>query len=95
MEVNRNFPARRKGERDTADTATNLVADYVAQHGISRAALARGTGLSEGILRRSLSARTRSLRADEFLAVCRFLDKSPLDFAAKQPAAPAAVQPRG
>ncbi len=67
-----------------ADPTTNLVADYVAKHGIRRTALSQATGISEGILFRSLSSRERGLRADEFLRVCLFLDIDPREFAEKE-----------
>lgn len=80
MKVNRQFPAHRKGEKENADPATNLVADYIARYAISRAAISRSTGISEGILRRCLVQRERSLRANELLELCVFLEKNPMDF---------------
>ena len=80
MKVNRQFPAHRKGEKERADQATNLVADYIARYAISRAAISRDTGISEGILRRCLAQRERSLRADEFLGLCESLGRDPMDF---------------
>lgn len=80
MKVNRQFPAHRKGEKEKADPATNLAADYITRCAISRAEISRSTGISEGILRRCLVQRERSLRADEFLRLCVFLGKEPMDF---------------
>lgn len=80
MEVNKNFPAHRNGERNIADRATELVADYIAECGIQKSVISRKTGISDGILRRSLSSRKRSLRADEFLKICRFLGEDPFNF---------------
>ena len=80
MKVNRQFPAHRKGEKEQADQATNCVADYIARCAISRAAISRSTGISEGILRRCLVRRERSLRANELLGLCVFLRKNPMDF---------------
>ena len=54
MKVNNQFPARQKGEKYEADPVTVQVADYVNRTGINRAELSRRTGISEGILRRSL-----------------------------------------
>ena len=62
------------------DRATTRVAEYVDKFGIKISSISRGTGVPNGILRRSLSAKERDLRADEFLAVCCFLEKSPFDF---------------
>lgn len=85
MKVNKQFPAYHKGEKETADPATNLVADYIARCAISRAAISRSTGISEGILRRCLVRRGRSLRANELLELCVFLGKNPMDFWAGRP----------
>lgn len=65
----------------SADAETNRVADYIQKLGIKYTCMARATGIPEGILRRSLIKRERSLRAGEFLAVCQFLERAPLDFA--------------
>lgn len=62
------------------DRATSCIAEYVGKLGIKISSISRGTGVPDGILRRSLSAKERDLRADEFLAICNFLGKSPLDF---------------
>lgn len=63
-----------------ADIATNNIADYIKGMGINVSALSRGTGVSDGILRRSIVNKDRSLRFDEAVLVCRFLGKNPLDF---------------
>lgn len=65
----------------TTDTATVRVAEYINELGVKISAVSRGTGIPDGILRRSLSAKERSLRVDEFLKICNFLNKDPLDFA--------------
>lgn len=62
------------------DRATSCIAEYVGKLGIKISSISRGTGVPDGILRRSLSAKERDLRADEFLAICNFLGKSPFDF---------------
>ena len=80
MKVNNQFPDRQKGEKYEADPVTVQVADYVNRTGINRAELSRRTGISEGILRRSLARQERSLRADEFLKICRSLEKDPFSF---------------
>ena len=84
MEVNKNFPVHRNGERNIADRATELVADYIAECGIQKSVISRKTGISDGILRRSLSSRKRSLRADEFLTQSRFLVNKPIKIFQKQ-----------
>ena len=81
MKVNKQFPAHQKGMKYFADAETNRVADYIQKLGIKYTCMARVTGIPEGILRRSLIKRERSLRAGEFLAVCQFLEREPLDFA--------------
>lgn len=63
-----------------ADATTNAVADYVERHGVKISAISRKAGIPDGILRRSLSKRERSLRADEFLGICGFLGMEPFDF---------------
>lgn len=62
------------------DVATERIAQYVQEKGFKVSAISRGTGISDGVLRRSLSAKERSLRADEFLGICDFLGKEPFDF---------------
>lgn len=68
-----------------ADIVTDRIAQYVQEKGIKVSAISRGTGIPDGILRRSLSTRERDLRADEFLGICGFLEKEPFDF--KEPTA--------
>jgi len=70
-----------------ADVATNQVADYISSLGIKVSAISRGTGIPDGILRRSISTKERSLRVDEFLKICEFLKKEPFDFAKHHPSA--------
>lgn len=63
-----------------ADIATNNIADYIKGMGINISALARGSGVSDGILRRSIVRGERDLRADEMISICQFLGKNPFDF---------------
>ena len=63
-----------------ADRATNRVADYTDQKGIKLSVLASGTGIPEGMLRRSLGQRERDLRAEEFISICTFLEVDPRRF---------------
>lgn len=63
-----------------ADIATNHIADYVDKMGVRLTVMSKETGISYEILRRSLSNRDRDLRADEFIEICNFLQKDPMDF---------------
>lgn len=63
-----------------ADATTERIAKYIQEKGVKVSAISRGTGIPDGVLRRSLSARERDLRADEFLGICDFLGKEPFDF---------------
>jgi len=63
-----------------ADVATTNISDYVNRMGIKIAALSRGTGISDDILRRSIVKKQRSLRFDEAIEICRFIDKDPFEF---------------
>lgn len=64
-------------------TVTKKVSDYVKAKKINIAALARETGIPYAALYISLcdGERDRSLRDDELVAVCRFLEINPMDFA--------------
>lgn len=67
-------------------SVTQNVADYVNHLGINVRKMARETGLPYGILKASLAqrpARDRSLRDDEFITICKYLQKDPLDFVQK------------
>ena len=63
-----------------ADVATNNLADYIKAMSINISALSRESGVADGILRRSIVNKERSLRYDEALSICRFLRKDPFDF---------------
>ena len=68
---------------ERSSSVTQNVADYVNRLGINIRKMARETGLSYGILKASLAERplrNRSLRDDEFIIICRYLEKDPLDF---------------
>lgn len=62
------------------DVPTNQIARYISEKGIKISTLARETGISDGILRRSLAAKERDLRAAEFLKIYDFIGKNPRDF---------------
>lgn len=63
-----------------ADVITTNVSNYIKRMGINISALSRASGVSDGILRRSIVRKERSLRADEAIAICKFLGKDPFDF---------------
>lgn len=63
-----------------ADIATTSISDCIGKMGINISALSRGTGIADGILRRSIVRRERDLRADEMILICKFLGKDPFDF---------------
>jgi hypothetical protein len=66
------------------DYSTKAVAHYVKNKGIQIKVLAKGTGISVNVLYRALNDEARSLRADEFLAVCGFIEKDPIEFMKKK-----------
>lgn len=63
-----------------ADIVTTNISDYVNTMGINISALSRSTGISDGILRRSIVKRERNLRSDELVVICKFLKRNPLEF---------------
>ncbi len=65
---------------ELADITTINISDCICKMGIKIAALSRGTGISDNILRRSIVKKERSLRADEAIAICIFLGKDPSEF---------------
>lgn len=62
------------------DSTTIGVSDCIKELGINISALSRGTGISDGVLRRSIVRRERDLRSEEFMAICDFLQRNPFDF---------------
>lgn len=62
---------------------TKNVAEFVKEKGFNLSKMARDTGVSYSALYASLygTERNRSLRDDEFLAICRFMHVNPMDFA--------------
>jgi len=71
---------KRKEVITVADVITTNVSNYIKRMGINISALSRASGVSDGILRRSIVRKERSLRADEAIAICKFLGKDPFDF---------------
>ena len=65
---------------------TDNVSRYIKKTGMSIAKLSKGTGIPYSALYDSLLSgiRERELRDCEFLALCEFLGKDPMDFADKR-----------
>lgn len=60
---------------------TQEIAKYVKEKGIAITVISEKTGIPYGVLHPCLSGkRKRKLRADEFLAVCNFLEIEPMKF---------------
>lgn len=61
---------------------TNNIARYVKDKGFNISKISRETGIPYSALYSSLcdEERKRSLRDDEFVAICRFLCINPMDF---------------
>lgn len=74
------------------DRSTQLLAKYIKDKGVSVATISRETGIPYGSLHFSV-ARERSLKADEFLAICGFLEIDPRRFLAT-PICPPAQESR-
>lgn len=64
---------------------TKAVSDYVKHKGVTVTALSKATGIPYGALLPSITGR-RKLRADEFLAICDFLEIAPEKFQQKKEA---------
>ena len=63
------------------DATTKSLSEYIQESGIRISALAKKTGIPYNALWNSLSQkRNRDLRADEFLTVCCFIRRNPMDF---------------
>lgn len=65
------------------DNATKRVSEFIRNKGFNLSDMSRKTGLPYGALYTSLcnEGRDRDLKADEFLSICNFLEKDPMDFA--------------
>lgn len=65
---------------------TKNLARYVKEKGFNLSKLSRSTGIPYSALYASLcgSDRERSLRDDELIAVCAFLNVNPMEFAGKK-----------
>lgn len=64
------------------DNATKQISEFVRSKGFNLSDVSRKTGIPYGALYASLcnEARDRDLKADEFLSLCCFLEKNPMDF---------------
>jgi|WetSurMetagenome_2_1015567.scaffolds.fasta_scaffold05027_16 hypothetical protein len=58
---------------------TQAMAGYIKEKGIQISTISESTKIPSGKLYNSFSG-TRQLRADEYMAICGFLEKSPFDF---------------
>ena len=63
-------------------TYTKRLANYIREKGIALTQISAHTSIPYSVLRDSLSSnqRNRPLRIDEFIAICKFLEKDPMDF---------------
>ncbi len=63
------------------DSVTKAMAEFIEEKGFQLSAISIGTNIPYSALWSSLSkSGTRSLRADEFLSVCKFIEKPAFDF---------------
>lgn len=62
------------------DITTKAVADYIKANDIPIDEISKNTNISHSILTKALVNLKRSLRANEFLAICVALEKDPNDF---------------
>lgn len=69
-------------------SATKNLAKYTKEKAINLSAMARATGIQYSVLYASLGDknRDRPLSIDEAIAVCKFLDVNPIEFADKEKA---------
>lgn len=56
-----------------ADNATVRLSEHIKERGIKVSSISRATGIAYGRLQRSLLKCSRSLTADEYLKVCKFV----------------------
>lgn len=59
---------------------TQNISRYIENKGITIAKISEVTNISYQKLCRSLNNKSRELRADELLLICRFLEVNPYDF---------------
>ena len=63
------------------DYATVTLSQYIREKGIQISTISEKTGIPYGQLWPSLSpGGSRKLRADEFLQICGFINKNPMEF---------------
>ena len=67
------------------DNETKNLSNYIKEKGFNLVALAKKTGISYTALYDSLvkESRDRDLRAGELMAICKFIEKDPMDFTEK------------
>lgn len=67
-------------------SVTKNIAEYIRSKDINVSAMSRATGIALGTLYQSVSScvmeeKRRQLRDDELIAICKYLEKNPMDFA--------------
>lgn len=63
-------------QKQMQGTATHNLMGYIKQRGIKGSAISAATGITAGVLYPAMQGR-RELRADEFLAICKFTGADP------------------
>lgn len=62
------------------DDITERVSDYLKINGFKLAEVSRRTGIKYSAIYDSLGNKNRKLRASEFLAICEYIQRDPMDF---------------
>lgn len=62
------------------DSTTKAVADFIKSKAIPLNKISENTNIPNSVLTKALVELNRSLRANEFLAICVALEKDPNDF---------------
>ncbi|WP_423219408.1 helix-turn-helix domain-containing protein [Ethanoligenens harbinense] len=60
-------------------TTSQILKEYIKNNGISISFIARKSGMSRELLRRSLEG-SRNLKADEFVKICKTLSLEDLNY---------------
>ena len=72
---------------EVINTYTKRLSKYIKDKGISFRKIAEATGMPYTAVYDSLgdNERSRPLRIDEYIAICKFLEKDPMDFVNEEP----------
>lgn len=86
VEYSITIPTESRKGGECLSTVTKNVSRYIKENGFNLSKISRATGVPYSALYNSLfdSERKRSLRDDEFVAICDFLKINPMDFAEKK-----------